>query len=109
MEATNNTSGTQIHAQATLRAPIELVWKVWTDPAHIAHWWGPEGFTNTIQQMDLIPGGEWRLTMIGPDGKRYPNRSEFVEMVLYKRSYSNTITRITWPRSHLSLWQLRPL
>ncbi len=25
----------------TLNAPIELVWKVWTDPEHIKNWWGP--------------------------------------------------------------------
>lgn len=64
-----------------LKAPIELVWEVWTNPEHIAKWWGPEGFTTTMHAMDLKPGGEWRLTMHGPDGKNYPNRSEFVEVV----------------------------
>ncbi len=37
-------------------APRERVWEVWTDPAHIAQWWGPHGFTNTIQEMDVRPG-----------------------------------------------------
>jgi uncharacterized protein YndB with AHSA1/START domain len=64
-----------------LNAPVELVWEVWTKPEHIAKWWGPDGFTNTIHTMDVKPGGEWRLTMHGPDGKNFPNRSEFVEIV----------------------------
>jgi uncharacterized protein YndB with AHSA1/START domain len=68
-----------------LNAPIELVWEVWTDPDQIAKWWGPNGFTNTIQKMDLVPGGEWRLVMHGPDGKNYNNRSEFKEIIPHKK------------------------
>ena len=68
-----------------LHAPIELVWKVWTNPEHIANWWGPNGFTNTIHTMDVAAGGEWHLTMHGPDGKTYPNKSVFVEIVERKK------------------------
>lgn len=64
-----------------LPAPVELVWRVWTSPEHIANWWGPEGFTNTIHVMEVKAGGEWRLTMHGPDGKRYPNKSTFEEII----------------------------
>ena len=71
----------QLHMTRLLKAPVELVWEVWTNPEHIAKWWGPEGFTTTMHTMDLKSGGEWRLTMHGPDGKNYPNRSEFVEVV----------------------------
>ena len=68
-----------------LNAPIELVWEVWTNPEHIAQWWGPKGFTNTIHKMDVTAGGAWRLTMHGPDGKNYLNRSEFTEIVPFKK------------------------
>ncbi|MCZ4242665.1 SRPBCC domain-containing protein [Pedobacter punctiformis] len=68
-----------------LNAPIDLVWKVWTDPVHIANWWGPIGFTNTIHKMDLIADGEWCLTMHGPDGKNYPNKSVFLEIIPSKK------------------------
>lgn len=71
----------QLHMTRLLKAPVELVWEVWTNPEHIAKWWGPDGFTNTIHTMDVKPGGEWRLTMHGPDGKNYPNRSEFLEII----------------------------
>lgn len=75
------TTDREISVKKMLSAPIEIVWKVWTNPEHIANWWGPDGFTNTIHTMDVTPGGEWRLTMHGPDGKRFPNKSEFVEIV----------------------------
>jgi uncharacterized protein YndB with AHSA1/START domain len=54
-------------------ASRELVWQAWTDPKHIARWWGPRGFTNTIERMDLRPGGHWTFVMHGPDGKNYEN------------------------------------
>ncbi len=38
-------------------APRELVFKVWTDPKHVAQWWGPHGFTNPVCELDLRPGG----------------------------------------------------
>lgn len=50
------------------------------DPARIARWWGPDGFTNTIHRFDFEPGGEWLLTMHGPDGKDHPNRSRFTRI-----------------------------
>lgn len=68
----------------TYQAPIELMWEVWTDPDHIVNWWGPNGFTNTIHIMDLQEGGEWKLTMHGPDGTNFPNRSVFKKIVPFK-------------------------
>jgi uncharacterized protein YndB with AHSA1/START domain len=68
-----------------LNAPVELVWEVWTRPEHIANWWGPDGFTNTISTMDVVPGGEWNLVMHGPDGTDFKNKSIFREIVLYKK------------------------
>jgi uncharacterized protein YndB with AHSA1/START domain len=56
------------------------VFDAMSDPARIARWWGPEGFTNTIHEFDFRPGGTWRLTMHGPDGKDYPNESRFTRL-----------------------------
>ena len=53
-------------------APRELVFKVWTDPKHVAQWWGPHGFTTRILEMDVRPGGVWRYAMRGQDGNDYP-------------------------------------
>ena len=70
-----------IVATRLLDAPRDLVWKTWTDPKHVAPWWGPKGFTSTIQEMNVRPGGTWRLVMHGPDGTDYPNENLYVEIV----------------------------
>lgn len=68
-----------------LDAPVALVWEAWSKPEHIAQWWGPTGFTNTIEIMDFQVNGEWRFMMHGPDGKNYPNRSFFKEIIEFKK------------------------
>ena len=81
----NNTKDRELRLIRTLNAPIELVWEVWTNPEHIAKWWGPNGFTNTINTMNLVPGGQWNLVMHGPDGTDYLNKSTFIEIIEFKR------------------------
>jgi uncharacterized protein YndB with AHSA1/START domain len=66
-------------------APRERVFEAFSDPRQLAQWWGPKGFTNTIEKFDLRPGGAWRLTMRAPNGAEYPNESEFVEVVKPER------------------------
>jgi uncharacterized protein YndB with AHSA1/START domain len=66
-------------------APREMVFDAWTDPKHLPCWWGPRGFTTTIHEMDVRPGGIWRLTMHGPDGTDYKNRIVFIEVVKPER------------------------
>jgi uncharacterized protein YndB with AHSA1/START domain len=66
-------------------APREVVWDAFTDPKQVALWWGPRGFTTTIHEMDVRPGGCWRHTMRGPDGTNYPNASIFQEVVRPER------------------------
>jgi uncharacterized protein YndB with AHSA1/START domain len=66
-------------------APRELVFDAWTHPEQVVHWWGPRGFTTTIHEMDVRPGGVWRFTMHGPDGADYPNRVVFVEVIKPER------------------------
>ncbi len=62
-------------------APRELVFKVWTDPKHVAQWWGPRGFTNPLCELDLRPGGAILIHMRGPDGTVYPMTGVFQEVV----------------------------
>jgi uncharacterized protein YndB with AHSA1/START domain len=79
--STSSTADREITATRLLDAPRELVFQVWTDPQHVAQWWGPRGFTNTIEKMDVRPGGVWQFVMHGPDGVDYPNRVVFLEVV----------------------------
>jgi uncharacterized protein YndB with AHSA1/START domain len=62
-------------------APRELVWKVWTDPKHVARWWRPHGFTNPVCELDVRPGGALRIHMRGPDGTVYPMTGVYQEIV----------------------------
>lgn len=81
----NDTSDRELLMSRMLDAPVELVWEVWTQPEHIVHWWGPNGFTNRIDLMDMRPGGEWHLVMYGPDGMEHVTRAVFKEVVPFKR------------------------
>ena len=64
-----------------LAAPRELVFSAFTDPKHLAQWWGPNGFTTTTNSFDFRPGGIWRFVMHGPDGRDYQNRVTYDEIV----------------------------
>jgi hypothetical protein len=68
-------SDREIVTTRVINAPRELVFKAWTDPDHLVHWWGPKGFTNTFHEFDMRPGGIWRFVMHGPDGVDYKNKS----------------------------------
>ncbi len=61
----SDTSGREQRTSLLLDAPVELVWEAWTKPKHIKHWWGPNGFTNTITKMEAETSGEWIFTMQG--------------------------------------------
>ncbi len=61
-------------------APRQLVYEAWTDPQHLAQWWGPHSFTNPHVELDLRPGGVLLIHMAGPDGVVYPMRATFREV-----------------------------
>lgn len=63
-------------------APRDLVWQAFTEPEHVAAFWGGPGISVPVESvtMDVRPGGAFELTMVGPDGDEYPNRGEYVEV-----------------------------
>jgi uncharacterized protein YndB with AHSA1/START domain len=77
-------------------APVELVWKAWTDEKHVGNWWGPRGFTLTSKSKDVRPGGKWIYTMHGPDGVDYPNIATYYEVEEFaKLVYDHGATETT--------------
>lgn len=66
-------------------APRALVFKAWTDPQHLAQWWGPHGFTNPVCEFDARVGGALRIHMRGPDGTVYPMHGVIRELVALER------------------------
>ena len=83
--STESLASREIVVTRVFDAPRELVFKMWTDPKHIAQWWGPKGFTSTIHEMDVKPGGVWRFVMHGPDGVDYQNKVVYLEIVKPER------------------------
>ena len=74
-------NNTEIVIERVFDAPRELVWQAWTDPEHVARWWGPHGMTTRVDELDLRPGGNWRYVMLGPGGSEYPQKGTFREIV----------------------------
>ena len=79
------TAAREITLTRIIDAPRELVFRMWTDPAHLAKWWGPKGFTNPVCEMDVRPGGAIRIVMRAPDGTDYPMAGAFREIVAPER------------------------
>ena len=64
----------------TFEAPRELVFRMWTDPAHVARWWGPHHFTNPVCEVDARVGGAILIHMRAPDGADHPMTGRFLEI-----------------------------
>jgi uncharacterized protein YndB with AHSA1/START domain len=60
--------GNDLVLERTLDAPIDLVWKAYTTPEHIKQWFAPKPYEITEIELNLTPGGIFRIRMIGPDG-----------------------------------------
>jgi uncharacterized protein YndB with AHSA1/START domain len=87
-EANNIDLGSDARAIVAVRefdAPRDLVFAAWTDPKHLAQWWGPNGFSTATSSFDMRPGGVWRFVMHGPDGRDYQNRITYEEVVRPER------------------------
>ncbi len=110
-QVANGTADREILISRIVNAPRELVWQAMTDPHHIVHWWGPRGFSTTIEEMDVRPGGVWSQVMHGPDGANYPNRSVFTEVLKPERiSFSQAGRREGGPGTeHKSTWLFEAL
>jgi uncharacterized protein YndB with AHSA1/START domain len=77
--------GRELTVTRVFQAPREIIYQTWTDPRHLSHWWGPEGFTITTDTIDVTPGGVWSFVMHGPDGTDYVNRIHYIEIVRPER------------------------
>ena len=60
-------SETEFAFTRTFGAPRQLVWAMWTQAKHLVHWWGPEGWTLPVCNVDFRIGGAWFYCMQGPE------------------------------------------
>lgn len=61
-------SSNAVVIERTFEAPIDLVWQLWTDPEHFKNWYGPQGFSIIVSEMDVRVGGKRLICMVSPDG-----------------------------------------
>ena len=73
--------GTEFIITREYDAPRELVWQACTEAKHLAHWWGPHGFTAPVCEWNAKPGNRIYVVMRAPDGTRYPMGGQFLEVV----------------------------
>ena len=61
----------KIHVVREFNAPIETVWKAWTEPDQLKKWWGPKPWVAVTKSMDFTVGGAWLYSMDGPEGQKH--------------------------------------
>ena len=72
--------------ERTLEAPVDLIWRMWTDPEHFKKWYGPKGFTVPVADMELRVGGKRLICMASPDGSmKMWTTGEYTEIVTKER------------------------
>lgn len=67
----------EILSERLFPVDAQTLFSTFADPAKLAEWWGPHGFTNRIDTFDLRPGGTWRVTMTASNGTDFDNHSTF--------------------------------
>ncbi|GAA4431213.1 SRPBCC domain-containing protein [Georgenia halophila] len=70
VDCVKNTEDLSLTIVAELAAPVERVWRIWSDPRQLERWWGPPTWPATFQHYDFRPGGRARYYMTGPEGQR---------------------------------------
>jgi uncharacterized protein YndB with AHSA1/START domain len=76
----------ELNLTREFNAPIELVFKAWTNPAMLAKWWGPDGVTNPESEVDLRVGGRMYIVMLAGEelgqlaGQRWPMEAVIEEI-----------------------------
>ena len=68
-----------------LDAPRDVVFRAWTEPDRVARWWGPQGFVTTYCDMDIRPGGAFRVCMRSPEGAEHWKQGIYREIVAPER------------------------
>lgn len=83
-----------------IAAPRARVWRAFADPALLARWWSPAGFSSSFEVFELHAGGAWRFVMHGPDGIDHANDCRFTEVLDQQRI---VFEHLSEPRFEMSL------
>jgi uncharacterized protein YndB with AHSA1/START domain len=92
----NDSGGIRLHLEKVLRASPEEVFDACIDPAKLAEWWGPTGFTSPSVEQDVREGGSYRITMQPPEGEAFHLRGEYREIERPRR----LVYTFVWEEPH---------
>lgn len=84
-EDNKNKNSIELTMTRIFDAPKKLLWKAWTEPEQVTHWWGPRGFTSPVSKIDLCIGGEYLNCMRSPEGQDFWSKGVFREIVAFER------------------------
>jgi uncharacterized protein YndB with AHSA1/START domain len=70
----------QLKVTRNFNAPVDLVWKAWTDPELLDKWWAPKPWKTVTKSMDFRPGGRWLYSMNGPAGEQHWSKADFLKI-----------------------------
>jgi uncharacterized protein YndB with AHSA1/START domain len=85
----NEKNNLTVTLKRTFNAPIKLVWEAWSQPGHIAQWWGPKGMTTKIIEHDFKVGGKWKYSMKMPDGNDFISEGVYLEIIEFEKIISS--------------------
>ena len=91
-DAASDPSDRELHFTRVFNAPRSVVFRAWTDPEQAIHWYGPQGFTVELMEMDVRVGGKWRKCMRSPEGVDYWRHGIYREVVEPQRLVFTYVT-----------------
>ena len=79
-----------------IKAPRHFIWKAWTEPQHLEHWWTPKPMTGKLTSFELRQGGAFDLVMRDPDGQESAVTGAFLELIEDERIVFTTALTADW-------------
>ena len=85
MSKIDNTKNRTLTLKKVFNAPIKLVWEAYTNSEHIVEWWTPKGMKINAIEHDFRVGGNWKYSMLMPDGNPFISEGKYLEIEPYKK------------------------
>jgi PhnB protein len=77
---TQDLAKNQLNAERRFNAPVALVWRAWTEPELLDHWWAPKPWKAETKTMDFREGGSWLYCMCGPNGEKHWGMAVYISI-----------------------------
>lgn len=76
----DKSSPREIHVTRRFNAPRARIWEMYTQAEHLKHWWGPQGWTLPVSELDFRVGGVWFYCMAGPDDMTSCGKATYLQI-----------------------------